>query len=97
MDTDCRTGMKHRRSIELAPPDSHAVEIEKETLSTLPRWYIIHARCRRCRHETAIDRQEIARRYGHDLSLAKLARRLKCQGCGNRSDNVLLLQKLPRD
>ncbi|MBY5826861.1 hypothetical protein [Rhizobium leguminosarum] len=89
--------MKYRRSIELASPGRHAVEIEKETLATLPQWYVLHGRCRICRHETSIDGREIARRYGHDLSLANLAKRLKCQGCGNRSDNLLLLQKLPRD
>nr|WP_080635665.1 hypothetical protein [Rhizobium leguminosarum] len=89
--------MKHRRSIELASPGRHAVEIDKETLATLPQWYVLHARCRICHHETSIDRWEIARRCGRDLSLAEVANRLKCQGCGNRSDNLLLLYKLPRD
>ncbi|SCB56938.1 hypothetical protein GA0061105_101780 [Rhizobium aethiopicum] len=89
--------MKHRRSIGVAPPDRHAVEIEKTTLATLAEWFVIYARCHACRHQTFIDRRDIARRCGHDLSLANLARRLRCHECGNRSGNLLLLQMLPRD
>ncbi|ARQ09920.1 hypothetical protein NXC12_CH01880 [Rhizobium etli] len=89
--------MRHRRGIGLAPPDLHAVEIEKVTLATLPEWFVIYARCRACRRQTFIDRRDIARRCGQNLSLASLAKRLQCQGCGNRSGNLLLLQMLPRD
>ncbi|OWO92072.1 hypothetical protein B5E41_24380 [Rhizobium esperanzae] len=89
--------MRHRRGIGLAPPDRHAVEIEKATLATLPEWFVIYARCHACRRQMFIDRRDIARRCGQDLSLASLAKRLQCQGCGNRSGNLLLLQMLPRD
>jgi hypothetical protein len=89
--------MKHRRSIELAPPEGFAVEIEKQTLATLPQWFVIHARCGACRHQAPLERRGIARRCGLDLSLARLAGRLKCRECGNRSGNLLLLGRLPRD
>ena len=88
--------MKHRRSIDLVA--SHeAVEPQKETLASLPQWYVLHARCRICRHETAIDRRELAYRSGKNLSLSGLASRLTCSGCGNRTGNHLLIGKLPRD
>ncbi|MFS8146871.1 hypothetical protein ATY78_15640 [Rhizobium sp. R635] len=89
--------MKHRRSIELQPPAGYAIEIERQTLATLPQWFVVHARCRACRHQTPIDRRDVTRRCGDELSLATLAKRLKCRGCGNRSGNLLLLGKLPRD
>ncbi|TLX00154.1 hypothetical protein FFR93_36315 [Rhizobium sp. MHM7A] len=89
--------MRHRPGIGLAPPDRHAVEIEKATLSTLPEWFVIYARCRACGRQMFIDRRDIARRCGQNLSLASLGRRLRCHECGNRSGNLLLLQMLPRD
>ncbi|EJC72904.1 hypothetical protein Rleg10DRAFT_1344 [Rhizobium leguminosarum bv. trifolii WSM2012] len=88
--------MKHRRSIELAPPEGFAVE-EKQTLATLPQSFVVHARCGACGYQSLLERRGIARRCGLDLSLARLAGRLKCRECGNRSDNLLLLGKLLRD
>ncbi|XXA96959.1 hypothetical protein NL154_08160 [Rhizobium sp. YTUHZ044] len=89
--------MRHRRGIGLAPPDRHAVEIEEATLATLPEWFVIYGHCRICRRQMFIDRRDVARRCGQNLTLAGLAKRLQCQGCGNRSGNLLLLQMLPRD
>ncbi|KKZ89356.1 hypothetical protein B5K05_11375 [Rhizobium phaseoli] len=89
--------MKHRRGIGLAPPDHHAFEIDTVTLTTLPQWYVIYARCRACQRQTLIERRDVARRGSRDLSLAELAKRLKCRRCGNRSDNLLFLEMLPRD
>jgi len=88
--------MKHRRSIDLVA--SHeAVAAERETLATLPQWYVLHARCDACRHETRIDRRALAYRCGKDLSLAMIGLRLTCRSCGNRKGNHLLLGTLPRD
>ncbi|OWV73698.1 hypothetical protein ATY76_30290 [Rhizobium sp. R339] len=89
--------MKHRRSIELQPPAGYAIETERQTLATLPQWFVIHGRCRVCRHQAPIGRRDVIRRCGDTLSLATLARRLACRACGNRSGNLLLLEKLPRD
>jgi hypothetical protein len=88
--------MKHRRSVDLVA-GHEVVEIDRETLATLPQWYVIHARCPACRHETMIDRRELAYRSGKDITLARIGPRLKCNGCGNRSGNQLLLGRLPRD
>jgi hypothetical protein len=88
--------MKHRRSIDLVA-GYEAVEIDRETLATLPQWYVIHAQCPACRHETMIDRRQLASRSGKDTTLAKIGLHLKCNGCGNRTGNQLLLGKLPRD
>lgn len=88
--------MKHRRSIDLVA--SHeAVATDRETLATLPQWYVLHARCPACRHETKIDRRQLAYRSGKDISLTRIGSRLKCNSCGNRTGNQLLLGKLPRD
>ncbi|MBB2841315.1 UNVERIFIED_ORG: hypothetical protein GGE64_005097 [Rhizobium etli] len=89
--------MKHRRSIELVPPDRHAIEIDKATLANLPEWFVIYARCRACRHQAPRDRRDVAWRCGQNLSLATLAKRLRCRECDNRSANLLLLRMLPRD
>ena len=88
--------MKHRRSIDLVASHEE-VEIDRETLATLPQWYVLHARCPACRHETMIDRRMLAYRSGKDIPLARIGPRLKCNGCGNRTGNQLLLGKLPRD
>ncbi|MBW9054771.1 hypothetical protein [Rhizobium mesosinicum] len=88
--------MKHRRSIDLVA-GHEAIEIDRETLATLPQWYVIHAQCPACRHETMIDRRQLAYRSGKDTTLTKIGPRLKCSSCGNRRGNQLLLGKLPRD
>jgi hypothetical protein len=76
--------MKHRRSIDLVD-GCDAVEIDRETLTTLPQWYVIHARCPACQRQTPIDRHTLAYRFGRHLSLARIGSRLKCSGCGNRN------------
>lgn len=88
--------MKHRRSIDLVASHEE-VATDRETLTTLPQWYVIHAHCQACQREKRIDRRMLAYRYGKDISLAKIGLRLKCSGCGNRTGNQLLLGRLPRD
>ncbi|MEI2297156.1 hypothetical protein MKZ91_03570 [Ensifer sp. MJa1] len=67
------------------------------TLAQLPEWYVLVARCAKCRHQGHIDRRLIGRKCGYDLSLNALARTLKCSRCNNGEGNKLLLGKLPRD
>ncbi|WP_246642430.1 hypothetical protein [Rhizobium croatiense] len=93
MSKGYETSSRHRAGT----PDHHAVEIDKVTLRTLPQWFVIYARCRACRRQTLIERRDVARRCGQDLSLAELAKRLKCQRCDNRSGNLLFFQMLPPD
>ena len=88
--------MKHRRGIDLVPSHEE-VAADRETLATLPQWYVLHARCPSCEHETTINRRMLAYRHGKDISLARIGPRLKCSGCGNRTGNQLLLGRLPRD
>lgn len=88
--------MKHRRSIDLVASHEE-VATDRETLATLPQWYVLHAHCPACQRETRIDRRMLAYRYGKDISLARIGPRLKCIGCGNRTGNQLLLGRLPRD
>ncbi len=88
--------MKHRRSIDLVASHEE-VAADRETLATLPQWYVIQAQCPACQRETRIDRRVLAYRYGKDISLARICLRLKCSGCGNRTGNQLLLGRLPRD
>ncbi|MBB3441477.1 hypothetical protein LVY75_23765 [Sinorhizobium sp. B11] len=88
--------MKHRRSIDLVASHEE-VATDRETLATLPQWYVIQAQCPACQRETRIDRRVLAYRYGKDISLARISLRLKCSGCGNRTGNQLLLGRLPRD
>jgi len=89
--------MRHRRSIDLAPANDFAVDLERETFGTLPEMFVLVAVCPFCRKSAPIDRWEIGRRMGKATTLANASRRLKCSGCGNRTSNKLLLGKLPRD
>ncbi len=88
--------MKHRRSIELVP-GHEAVQTDMETPGTLPQWYVLHARCPACQHQTQINRGTLAYGPTRDVSLAGIGRRLICTACGNRRTNELLIGKLPRD
>ncbi|MBB3590493.1 C4-type Zn-finger protein [Rhizobium sp. BK529] len=88
--------MKHRRSIDLVA--SHeAVATDRETLASLPQWYVLHARCPACQRQAMLDRRELAYHYGKNLILARIGIRLICKSCGNRRTNQLLIGKLPRD
>ncbi len=87
--------MRHDRSIELAP--SVKPQFDYETLSALPEWYVIVARCGACGHEDELDRRAIGRRFGKNVKLVTLPIRLRCRPpCGNRVGNRLFLRKLGR-
>jgi hypothetical protein len=87
--------MRHDRSIELAP--SLGPQFDYATLSALPEWFVIVARCRACGHEEELDRRAIGHRFGGNVELATLPMRLRCRPpCGNRIGNRLFLRKLAR-
>jgi hypothetical protein len=87
--------MRHDRSIELAP--SARPQCDYATLSALPEWFVIVARCGACGHEDELDRGAIARRFGKNVELVTLPIRLRCRPpCGNRVGNRLFLRKLAR-
>ncbi|MDK1377392.1 hypothetical protein QN222_23215 [Sinorhizobium sp. 6-70] len=87
--------MRHRRGIDLAPRGDTAESAL--TLETLPEWYVLAARCGKCRHQAPVDRRRIARTRGGGTSLIAIAGMLKCRRCGNAEGNELLLGRLPRD
>lgn len=89
--------MRHRRGINLASPVDYAVNLDRETLGSLPEMFVLVAACPLCLKSTPLDRWELGRRIGKHITLATLARRLKCSGCGNHAGNGLLLGQLPRD
>ena len=87
--------MRHDRSTELAP--SVRPQFDYETLSALPEWFVIVARCGACGHENELARGAIARQFGKNVELATLPIRLRCRPpCGNRVGNRLFLRKLAR-
>lgn len=67
------------------------------TLELLPEWYVLVAKCGKCRRQVQVDRRLIARSHGSDMPLTNIARALKCSHCENRSGNTLLIGRLPRD
>ncbi len=87
--------MRHRRSIDLMPRESAADY--GSTLELLPEWYVLVAKCGKCRHQGRIDRRVIASTCGWGIHLNSIGRTLKCSRCGNREGNKLLLGKLPSD
>ncbi|MDQ0559043.1 hypothetical protein QO004_000821 [Rhizobium mesoamericanum] len=89
--------MRHRRGIDLAPPVDYAVDLHQETLGSLQQMFVLVAACPVCLKSASIDRWELGRSVGRHITLANLATKLKCSGCGNHAGNRLLLGKLPRD
>lgn len=87
--------MRHRRSIDLMPRQDAADD--GATLELLPEWYVLVAKCGKCRHRGRIDRRLVANRRGWGVSLNSIGPALKCVRCGNREGNKLLLGRLPRD
>lgn len=89
--------MRHRRGINLAPPGDHAIDLSRETLGSLPEMYVLVAACPACMKTSPIDRWELGPQVGKRVTLANLAKRLKCSACGNHASNRFLIGKLPRD
>ncbi|OCP00222.1 MULTISPECIES: hypothetical protein [unclassified Ensifer] len=87
--------MRHRRSIDLMPRED--VADYGSTLEQLPEWYVLVAKCGKCRRQGQVDRRLIASAYGYATPLNFIARTLKCSRCENREGNKLLLGRLPRD
>lgn len=87
--------MRHRRSIDLMPRENAADY--GSTLELLPEWYVLVAKCGKCRHQGRIERRAIAGTHGWGVDLNSIGRTLKCSRCGNREGNKLLIGKLPRD
>ncbi|MDP9812258.1 hypothetical protein J2W42_005128 [Rhizobium tibeticum] len=88
--------MRHRRSIDLTSAANHAVNLERETLASLPEMFIFAGFCPSCVNSAPIDRSEFGRLLGKRMPVANIAQRLKCSYCGNRAGNKFLLGRLPR-
>lgn len=89
--------MRHRRGIDLAPPEEQALELRRATLASLPQWFVLVAHCGSCQHTAIVDRWALARTSGGSIALAKIGTLLKCSSCEGKAGNHLLLGKLPRD
>ena len=87
--------MRHRRSIDLMSRENAADY--GSTLELLPEWYVLVAKCAKCRHQGQIDRRLVAGTCGWGVRLDSLGQKLKCSRCANREGNKLLLGRLPRD
>jgi hypothetical protein len=90
--------MKHSRSIELSPSEQQIVESDMRywTLDSLPEWYVVGGRCSKCGRSEWIDRHALAKKFSGRVYIASIISRLKCIGCGNRTDNKMIAGKLPR-
>ena len=85
--------MKHRKSIELVGGGAGS----EGTLGELAEWYELLASCRACQHVKHIDRYALARRFGKSMRIAGIGSQLRCQKCGNREGNRVLIGMMPRD
>lgn len=86
--------MRHRKGIALLPPEHDEYQ---HTFASLPQWYEFRAACPACGRTAHVDRYAAARRFGGDMKVGALARKLVCRGCGNDVGNALLIGMMSRD
>ncbi|RVO68353.1 hypothetical protein [Sinorhizobium meliloti] len=92
--------MRHARSIDL-DPGRHAIDPEKGIghlrLADLGEDQILGARCAACDHDNWVNRWEIARKWGGDMTLNQLRPLLRCTRCDNKGNNGWRLGRIDRD
>jgi DNA-directed RNA polymerase subunit RPC12/RpoP len=78
------------RSANIGP--RHAVR-----LSDLERWHVLTAVCRECRHRRQMRLWQLTAGRPHYTHLTEIEGRLRCQKCGNRESNRVLVTMAERD
>ncbi|MGT2442998.1 hypothetical protein ACU4I5_10430 [Ensifer adhaerens] len=64
------------------------------TIRSLHEWEVLGGRCSACGHIGWLNKDAVLERWG-DQYLMNLRNRFRCD-CGNRTDNVVLIGRLPR-
>ncbi len=54
------------------------------------RAFTLSAFCQACDRSVVLDKDQLANRYGWDVLLEDIRRRLKCQRCGRPADRLML-------
>ena len=62
----------------------------------MPGWIALVGCCTICDHRQPLHRPALVRRLGDRVTLTQIGAKLKCQKCGNRKGNRVVLVKLPR-
>ncbi|TCN30210.1 hypothetical protein [Sinorhizobium americanum] len=92
--------MRHSRSIDLVP-ENRAIDPERGIghlrLADLGDDQILGARCATCDHSNWVNRWEIARKSGGDMTLDALRPLLRCTRCDNKGNNGWRLGRIDRD
>ncbi len=52
--------------------------------------FTLTAFCRDCDRSVLLDKTALAKRYGEDVLLLDIRRRLRCQECGRRPERLLV-------
>ena len=66
-------------------------------LSDLRSWHVLTAVCAECRHRTYLRLWQITAGRPHYTYLTDLEDKLRCQKCGNRAGNRILVTIAERD
>ncbi len=90
--------MKHSRGIELSPEEQTFLESDVQywTLDALPEWYVLGGKCHKCGRVAWMDRTALAKRFSQRVYIGSISGRLRCEACGNRGGNRVVVGKLPR-
>lgn len=91
--------MRHKRGIDFSAAFTPATYVEENlsvyrTLSSLAQWEVLGGKCRVCPHIGWVDKDAVMRAIGNHY-LVNVAAKMSCP-CGNKTDNRLLIGRLPR-
>lgn len=77
-------------------PTEKAAAAMKVTLSDIKEWERLGGVCPRCNRHGLLNMYKLRRRYA-DRNLVEIERFLHCTGCENRTGNLFVVSKIPRD
>ena len=68
----------------------------RDAIRNLRGWYMLAVSCGRCSHKAPIRLWQLTSRLDGATFLQDAERRLVCQRCGNRADNLVLITMIER-
>lgn len=77
-------------------PPAQAAAAMTVTIGDIKEWERLGGICPRCNRHGLINAYRLRRRYA-DRNLVDLQSNLLCTGCRNRSGNLFVVTKIPRD
>ena len=82
--------MEHLENDPIGP--RYALRVER-----LRQWHVVRVTCDMCQHVGAIEAQVLIRKWPPYIRLVDLARRFRCERCGNRAGNRWEVCRMKRD